>query len=57
MKELYYRIVTALTLPKGDDGYSTETVVVTAVLILAGIAAATGIRSFVDAEILSFGTP
>ncbi|MFY7069709.1 hypothetical protein ACOQFV_27945 [Nocardiopsis changdeensis] len=57
MKELYYRIVTALTLPKDDGGYSTETVVVTALLILVGIAAVGGISTFVAEEIASFGTP
>ncbi|MFD6099396.1 hypothetical protein ACFVWN_16860 [Nocardiopsis flavescens] len=55
MKELYFRIVTALTLPKEDDGYSTETVVVTALLILVGIAAVAGIRAYVDTQIASFG--
>jgi hypothetical protein len=55
VKELYYRIVTALTMPKDDGGYSTETVVVTAALILVGIAAVAGIKTFVDARIESFG--
>ncbi len=55
MKKIYYRIVAALTMPKDDDGYSTETVVVTALLIGVGIAAVGGIGSFVAAQIASFG--
>jgi hypothetical protein len=55
MKELYYRIVTALTLPKRDDGYSTETVVVTALLILTGLAVATGIGAYAQGQIDRLG--
>ncbi|CAL9377821.1 hypothetical protein SUDANB121_01001 [Nocardiopsis dassonvillei] len=55
MKQLYSRIITALTLPKDDDGYSTETVVVTALLIGVGIAAVGGIGAFVAEQIGTFG--
>ncbi|MFE6308113.1 hypothetical protein [Nocardiopsis sp. NPDC057823] len=40
MKNLYARIIAELTLPKGDGGYSTETVIITAVLV--GIAITAG---------------
>lgn len=39
MNELYYRIITALAPPKDDGGYSTETVIITALLVTVAFAA------------------
>lgn len=55
MKNLYVRIINALTLPKGDGGYSTETVVVTAVLVGAAALVGAGILGFVTSEIGALG--
>ncbi|MFD6951699.1 MULTISPECIES: hypothetical protein [unclassified Nocardiopsis] len=43
--------LSSLLLSRRDDGYSTETVIVTAVLIGVAIAAATGIGTFVKTEV------
>jgi hypothetical protein len=39
MKNLYARLLRELTLPKQDDGYSTETVIITALLVAVALAA------------------
>ncbi|MEU0491493.1 hypothetical protein ABZ249_19860 [Nocardiopsis sp. NPDC006139] len=55
MKNLYYRVLNALTLPKGDDGYSTETVIVTALLVGVATAVGAGLLTFVNAELATLG--
>jgi hypothetical protein len=55
MKELYYRIITALTMPKDDDGYSTETVIITAVLVGIAIAVGAAILTFANEQIALIG--
>lgn len=55
MKKLYYRIVTALTPPKDDGGYSTETVIITAVLVGIAITVAGVIANFAGEQIALIG--
>lgn len=51
MKELYYRIITALAPPRNDDGYSTETVIITAVLVTVAFAAVAAIGGVANEQI------
>ena len=56
MKQIYYRVLNALTLPKDDDGYSTETVIITAVLVGVALAAVVAIGAVADEWIAQIGT-
>ena len=55
MKKLYYRIVAALTPPKDDGGYSTETVIITAVLVGIALAAVGAIGTVANEQIALIG--
>ncbi|MGW9351056.1 hypothetical protein SAMN05421803_13210 [Nocardiopsis flavescens] len=56
MKNLYARLLSELTLPKGDDGYSTETVIITAVLVGIALAAVAAIGAVADTWIAQIGS-
>lgn len=55
MKALTERILRALSTPR-DDGYSTETVIITAVLIGIALAVGAGINTAVGDWISQLGT-
>lgn len=56
MKELYYRIVAMLTPPRKEDGgYSTETVIITAVLVGIALAAVGAIGAVANEQIALIG--
>lgn len=49
--------LSSLLFSRRDDGYSTETVIVTALLILVAGVAVGGISNYVSTQVQSFGTP
>ncbi|CAL9343764.1 hypothetical protein [Nocardiopsis dassonvillei] len=49
--------LSSLLFSRRDDGYSTETVIVTALLIAVAGVAVGGISAYVSAQVDSFGAP
>ena len=55
MQDLYVRILAALTPSKDDGGYSTETVIITAVLVGIALAAVAAIGKVATEQIALIG--